>query len=930
MKNVNIIKLITFLLIFASQISNAQTISQCWKYIDVDTSGSLAISTNGLLYCWGANHVGQLGNGTIVDENIPVQITPFTWKMAVKYGGHCLAIKSDGTLWGWGNNYNGTLGSNPSSTAPIQIGTDNDWKKIATGMSHCLAIKTNGTLWSWGLGASGQLGQGTTGMTSAILPTQIGVDNSWISISCGDVHSMALNLYSEVYTFGENSDGQIGDGTTTDMNTPFLVNSGASAPQIVKIAAGIRTSFGIANTGELYACGDNFSGQLGDGTTTDQLSSVQIGTDSWLDIASGVGTTLGIKADGSLWAWGWNNNSFGVASPASSLTPIQIGIETNWKSLAVGLHSLAMKTNNELYSCGNYNYGALGLGSSTAPVNTFTQIGTTANCSASTDCNVMSDDFSDGSLWVHPYLGSAIQCNITYHTLDITGNEFKFLQSRDNAFNYMYRGVSPISDVHFKADIDFTHQSTIPGWGAGHTLLAINSTNKPFFNDPSTSTGGTPCGATPIGVSNSILDGIALIYSSALVSGATPYEFIVYTKDAGVLTPACSLSVTGGSTYYPRIERTSATTGTLSLYTTAARTTLLLPSVNFTLPATITNLNTLLIGTNEWQENDRMLTGSLDNICISNISDSCLSAKYYFDFGDTRDDLGRNDGINNGATLTTDRFGIPNAAYHFDGSLNQYIKVPNHFTNNFANDFSVAYWVLIDSSNGTDASIIAKHEPGTWNGYTFGANNTNPGYCNGAGTYTFYTASGAMQDVCANSLIANTHNTWMHVVGTFNHATNQSKLYIDDILQTDIGGSGLPIPNMADLIFGGIEYPVGSGTYVTNFHGKLDDISLYQCMLDSTEVHHLYTEKLGTVSTSEISKQDKLIIAPNPTTDKVFIAGSSKINKIEIINIQGVVLESQAVNSNEINISLSKYPAGLYFIKTYQANKIQSTKIVKE
>jgi alpha-tubulin suppressor-like RCC1 family protein len=125
----------------------------------------MAIKTNGTLWAWGSNSLGQLGDGTTTNKNIPTQIgTATDWKIVAGGLDHSLAIKNNGTLWAWGNNSSGQLGngSTTRSTIPIQIGTATDWKMIVGGTNFSIALKNNGTLWAWGLNNMGQLGDGTT------------------------------------------------------------------------------------------------------------------------------------------------------------------------------------------------------------------------------------------------------------------------------------------------------------------------------------------------------------------------------------------------------------------------------------------------------------------------------------------------------------------------------------------------------------------------------------------------------------------------------------------------------------------------------------------------------------------------------------------------------------------------------------------------
>ena len=154
---------------------------------------TMAIRTDGTLWVWGNNQMGQLGqnstNGTA--NNSPLQIPGTTWsKVAnIYYGG--LAIKTDNTLWAWGYNNLGQLGVNDKAnrSSPIQIPGTN-WDKIAAMRDSVLATKTDGTLWAWGNGGNGKLGQNSN--TEYSSPVQVGSATDWYKIGGGSPGAMGI------------------------------------------------------------------------------------------------------------------------------------------------------------------------------------------------------------------------------------------------------------------------------------------------------------------------------------------------------------------------------------------------------------------------------------------------------------------------------------------------------------------------------------------------------------------------------------------------------------------------------------------------------------------------------------------------------------------------------------------------------------------
>lgn len=312
-----------------SRLSPAQTGVDAW----INLSGSMyhsmgGIKANGTLWTWGYNYYGQLGDGTKTTRYLPVQIGIDTnWINLLIGSEHTLALKSDGTLWGWGINWYGQVGDGTTThvTVPVQVGIATDWAVIAIGRDHSMAIKTNGTLWAWGRNWFGQLGDGT-GQTR-IVPTQVGVENQWKTISCGWYHCAAIKTDGTIWAWGFNNWGQVGKGTTSYQDKQYFPLKIGIDTDWTDVSCGDHHCVALKTSGAIWGWGSNDIGQLGDGTTTNRLSPVQIGnnTTDWLVIAAGGYHTLALKVDGTLWSWGYNwQGQLGDGSTINRLSPVQI------------------------------------------------------------------------------------------------------------------------------------------------------------------------------------------------------------------------------------------------------------------------------------------------------------------------------------------------------------------------------------------------------------------------------------------------------------------------------------------------------------------------------------------------------------------------------------------------------------------------------
>ena len=361
-----------------------------WAQISVGSQHTIARKTNGTLWSWGTNYNGQLGDGTITAfRTEPMQIgTDNTWQTMSAGSDYTVSIKTDGTLWGWGANWNGQLGEETAvKTTPTLIGTAKDWKQIGAGYQHTTAIKANGTLWAWGANWYGQLGDGTT--NQKLNPTQIGTDNNWKVVSAGYYHTLAIKTDGTLWAWGANWYGQLGDGTTNQSLTPIQIGTDTDWKAI---SAGADFTIALKNNGTIGSWGGNYYGQLGNSSNTDyywyyyyynQVTPTQIGSDNnWTSITAGQVNTMAIKADGSLWAWGYNGYGAlgnGTTSYFNS-TPTQVGSENNWKNVkAGGMHTLALKTEGSLWAWGANYRAQLGINTITNSETIPTQVGTDVN-----------------------------------------------------------------------------------------------------------------------------------------------------------------------------------------------------------------------------------------------------------------------------------------------------------------------------------------------------------------------------------------------------------------------------------------------------------------------------------------------------------------------------------------------------------------------
>jgi hypothetical protein len=321
------------------------------------------------LYSWGLNGDGQLGLGNITNYSSPKQIGSFYWTNISGGTNNSFAVKSDGTLWSWGANPQGQLGLGniTSYSSPKQVGSLTNWSYITGGHGQaCFGIKTDGTLWSWGQNSQGQLGLGNTTYFSS--PKQVGSLTTWVTIAFGQSHCIAVNTSGQLFSWGQGSNGRLGLGNTTYYSSPKQVGS---LTNWQTVACGFISSFAVKTNGTIWSWGNNAVGQLGLGNTTSYSSPKQIGAlTNWLKVAGGPYYSIAVKTDGTLWAIGGNNaaGQLGLNNTTEYSSPKQIGALTTWLNIACGGQefTFASKTDGTLWSWGRGTEGQLGLGNTTS------------------------------------------------------------------------------------------------------------------------------------------------------------------------------------------------------------------------------------------------------------------------------------------------------------------------------------------------------------------------------------------------------------------------------------------------------------------------------------------------------------------------------------------------------------------------------------
>ncbi|MCT8158372.1 RCC1 domain-containing protein [Bifidobacterium polysaccharolyticum] len=368
---------------------------------------SVGVASDGNAYAWGSNQYGQLGQGTAgsTPQKTPARVplpdgvaSGFTYKQAVAGGYHVLAVGSDGIVYSWGANDHGQLGDNTtterSKPLPVKGADGQPFKavQVSAGAYDSAAISPDGRVYTWGSENNNFTAYSTSKLTPTLAkdPDGSGQGLHAVRVSLGWSFVMAMGTDGNVYTWGYNNYGQFGNGTATGVYSTTYAAYPARVPdpkdtskalKATQVSAGANHAMAIGQDGTAWAWGYNDRGQLGDGSTTSRPTPEQIQDPAnpgqafqaaW--VSAGVHHSLAVDRNGAAWAWGWNSDGqLGDNTTSDRPAPTRVSPPAGQGSAGTGLasarisagrnHSLAVGQDGNTYSWGDNTYGQLGNGS---------------------------------------------------------------------------------------------------------------------------------------------------------------------------------------------------------------------------------------------------------------------------------------------------------------------------------------------------------------------------------------------------------------------------------------------------------------------------------------------------------------------------------------------------------------------------------------
>jgi len=433
---------------------NGNPISESGTFTDGPVaSHTCIVTTDGGVQCWGYNDKGQLGDGTTI-SNTPVDVIGLTSDVIQVSTGanHTCALTTGGGVQCWGNNrffiFAGVLGNGATishSTIPVDVLVSpggaalSDVTQVDAGEDHTCVVTTGGGVQCWGANRYGQIGDGKQGfreLRSTPVDVVVSPGGAALSgvaqVSAGTNHTCAVTTSGGVQCWGNNSDGQLGDGTTTQRATPVDVFGLANT--VVQVSAGDSYTCAVMTDGGVQCWGNNSDGQLGNGTFNNSLTPVNVsGLISGITkVSAGTDHTCAVTTSGGLQCWGSNVwGQLGDGTNATRNTPMDVnGLTSGVSQVSVGsAHTCALLSSNGV-QCWGYNaQGQLGDGTTyterrNTPVDVLglaggvTQVsaGIFHTCALNTDGGVQCWGYNDRG-----QLGDGTQANYRIAPVDVIG-----------------------------------------------------------------------------------------------------------------------------------------------------------------------------------------------------------------------------------------------------------------------------------------------------------------------------------------------------------------------------------------------------------------------------------------------------------------------------------------------------------------------------
>lgn len=335
-----------------------------------NTQTSMVLRRTGVVSGTGLNSSYEIGLGVtavnVSSLNATIGGQSFVQLVSAS-NGVSLALRSDGVAYGWGPNSSNNVGDGTATfgvkSSPVLVAGSHSFVQLSAGADSSYGLKSNGEAWAWGSGIDAQIGIGifTVSISS---PVQVVGGHSFCKLSAFGSTAMGLKSNGQLWTWGNGSLGQLANGQNGAANKASTPIQAVGGHSFVDIAAGLLCAYGIKSDGTIWGWGDNTTvpGILGDGSLTNKSVPTQVAIGfSFSQFSVGGAHVLGLQADGSLIAWGWNTfGQLGDGTRITKSTPVAVIGGHSFVQVGAANGSWASKADGTVWNWGANAIGQLG------------------------------------------------------------------------------------------------------------------------------------------------------------------------------------------------------------------------------------------------------------------------------------------------------------------------------------------------------------------------------------------------------------------------------------------------------------------------------------------------------------------------------------------------------------------------------------------
>jgi alpha-tubulin suppressor-like RCC1 family protein len=343
-------------------LKTTQSQALSFRQVSAGIVHTCGVTPDDRAYCWGANFQGQLGDGTTTDHLTPVPVPGGLRFRQVSAGSfRTCGVTVGHQAYCWGQNFFGQLGdgTRDNRPAPVAVAGGLRFRQVSAGGDHTCGVTLDDRVYCWGNNGTAQFGDSTRSFGSPT-PVLAAGGLRFREVSAGGHHTCGVTPGNRAYCWGDNTSGQLGDGTFSDQLTPIEIAGGSL--RFRQVSASIFHSCGVTPDNRAYCWGANF-GRVGDGTGAPRPFPTPVAGGLRFRQVTAGGHSCGVTLDNRAYCWGPNNlGELGDGTTIQRLTPVAVAGGQRFREVSAGSYTCGVATGHRAYCWGDNRFGQLGDG----------------------------------------------------------------------------------------------------------------------------------------------------------------------------------------------------------------------------------------------------------------------------------------------------------------------------------------------------------------------------------------------------------------------------------------------------------------------------------------------------------------------------------------------------------------------------------------